>query len=70
MSAMAETDSQTARDEKHREVMGYERPLNAVWIALLIAATWIFWSFRAAAILFGLFVAATVVGIWVQRRKK
>jgi hypothetical protein len=67
---MPETDSQTARNEKHRDVMGYERPLNAIWIALLIVATWIFWSLRAAAILFGLFVAATVVGIWVKRRKK
>lgn len=67
---MAEAQSQSGREVKKRELMGYERPLNAVWIALLIAATWIFWSFRAAAVLFGLFVAATVVGIWVQRRKK
>jgi hypothetical protein len=68
---MAETDSQTARDEKKpKTIMGYERPLNALWIALLIVATWIFWSLRAAAILFTLFVAATVVGIWSQRRKK
>jgi len=50
--------------------MGYERPLNALWIALLIVATWIFWSLRATAIILALFVAATVVGTWSQRRKK
>jgi hypothetical protein len=66
---MSESQSQFDRHEKRREAMGYERPLNAVWIALLVVATWIFWSFRAAAILFGLFVTATLVGVWVQRRK-
>ena len=67
---MAETGSHAAGDEKKREVMGYERPMNAIWIALLLVATWIFWSFRAMAIIFGLFVVATVVGIWIQRKKK
>jgi hypothetical protein len=63
---MADNESQTDRRKRMGTVMGYERALNAVWLGVLIVATWIFWSFRAAAILLGLFVVATIVGIWTQ----
>ena len=67
---MDETNSQNARDEQRRMVFGYERALNALWIGVLVVLTWIFWSFWAAAILFSLFIVATIVGIWVLRKKK
>jgi hypothetical protein len=67
---MAEKESQPVRRERAGIVMGYERALNAVWLGLLIVATWIFWSLRAAAILLGLFIAGTIIGIWMQRKKK
>ena len=70
MPSSAESDSETVHDENPRRIMGYERPLNAISVALLIVATWIFWSLRAAAIIFGLFVIATIVGIWILRNNK
>jgi len=48
--------------------MGFERPLNALWLALLFVATWALWSLRAAAILLGLMILATIAGVWLRRK--
>ncbi len=55
-------------NQKPRETMGFERPLNALWLALLFVATWAVWSLRAAAILLGLMIVATIAGVWLRRK--
>ncbi|MGB0034112.1 MAG: hypothetical protein WBP79_01400 [Candidatus Acidiferrales bacterium] len=55
---------------KPRETMGFERPLNILLLGVLFLATWAFWSLRAAAILLGLLIAATLVGVWFRRVKQ
>jgi hypothetical protein len=49
--------------DKRAEIMGYARPMNALWLAILFFVTWALWSLRAAAILLGLMIAATILGI-------
>jgi hypothetical protein len=48
--------------------MGYARPMNALWLAVLFAATWAFWSLSAAFILLGLLIAATVLGFFFRKK--
>jgi hypothetical protein len=52
---------------KKSEIMGFARPMNALWLALLFAATWAFWSLRAALVLLGLLIIATVVSVLLRR---
>jgi len=47
--------------------MGYMRPMNALWLGLLFVATWLMWSLRAALILLGLMIAATILGVILRR---
>jgi hypothetical protein len=54
-------------DGKKSEIMGYARPMNALWLALLFAATWAFWSLRAALILLGLLIVASVLGFFLRK---
>ena len=54
--------------DKRAEIMGYARPMNAFWLALLFAATWAMWSLRAALILLGLMIAATILGVIFRRK--
>jgi len=58
-------------DEKprERETMGFERPMNLVWLALLFIVTGALWSLRAAVILLVVLIAATVIGMLVRRGK-
>ena len=53
--------------DKRAEIMGYARPMNALWLAILFFATWALWSLRAAAILLGLMIVATILGIVFRR---
>jgi hypothetical protein len=53
--------------DKRAEIMGYMRPMNALWLALLFVATWLMWSLRAALILLGLMIAATILGVILRR---
>jgi hypothetical protein len=57
------------RDDKKSEIMGFARPMNALWLALLFAATWAFWSLRAALILLGLLIAATILSFFFRRNQ-
>ena len=57
------------RDGKKSEIMGYARPMNALWLALLFAATWAFWSLRAAFVLLGLLIAATILGFFFRKKQ-
>jgi hypothetical protein len=53
--------------DKRAEIMGYARPMNALWLAILFFATWALWSLHAAAILLGLMIAATILGVIFRR---
>jgi hypothetical protein len=53
--------------DKRAEIMGYARPMNALWLAILFFVTWALWSLRAAAILLGLMIVATILGIVFRR---
>ena len=57
------------REKGPRETMGFERPMNLVWLALLFLATWALWSWRAALVLLVLLVAATAIGMRLRRGK-
>jgi hypothetical protein len=56
--------------EKRQEMMGFARPMNALWLALLFAATWAFWSLRAALVLLGLLIVATVVSFLFRSNQR
>ncbi len=56
--------------EKRPELMGFARPMNALWLALLFAATWAFWSLRAALVLLGLLIVATVVSVLLRSNQR
>jgi len=62
--------SEPSAHQKPRETMGFERPLNLLWLALLFLATWALWSFRAASILLLLLIAATITGMLLRRRRR
>jgi hypothetical protein len=57
------------RDGKKPEIMGFARPMNALWLALLFAATWAFWSLRAALVLLGLLILATILSFVFRRNQ-
>jgi hypothetical protein len=58
-------------DPQHapRQTMGFERPMNLLWLLLLFAATWAFWSLRAALVLLVLLIAATLIGMRIRRKQ-
>jgi hypothetical protein len=58
-----------SRDDKKSEIMGFARPMNALWLALLFAATWAFWSLRAALVLLGLLIVATILSFVFRRNQ-
>ena len=60
-------DPRNAREQRER--MGFERPMNVVWLALLFVATGALWSWRAAVVLLVLLIAATTIGMLVRRGK-
>ena len=64
---MEEEPKHTESSDKRAEIMGYMRPINALWLALLFVATWLMWSLRAALILLGLMIVATILGVVLRR---
>jgi hypothetical protein len=62
-------EAEPGRRDKKSEIMGYARPMNALWLALLFAATWAFWSLRAALILLGLLIVASVLGFFFRKNQ-
>jgi hypothetical protein len=64
---MEEEPKRTESSDKRGEIMGYMRPMNALWLGLLFVATWLMWSLRAALILLGLMIAATILGVILRR---
>ena len=64
---MEEEPKQSKGSDKRAEIMGYMRPMNALWLALLFVATWLMWSLRAALILLGWMIAATILGVILRR---
>jgi hypothetical protein len=57
------------REKGPRETMGFERPMNLVWLALLFVGTWALWSWQAALVLLVLLIAATAIGVRLRRGK-
>lgn len=55
--------AEPGQDHKRSQIMGYMRPINALWLALLFATTWAFWSLRAALILLGLLFVSTLLAL-------
>lgn len=55
------------QNPRERETMGFERPLNLLWLALLFIVTGALWSWRAALVLLVLLVAATTIGMLLRR---
>jgi hypothetical protein len=51
-------------------MMGFARPMNALWLALLFAATWAFWSLRAALVLLGLLIVATIASVLLRSNQR
>ena len=64
---MEEEPKRRESGDKRAEIMGYARPMNALWLAILFFVTWALWSLRAAAILLGLMIVATILGIVFRR---
>jgi hypothetical protein len=62
-------DVEPGRSDKKSEIMGYARPMNALYLALLFAATWAFWSLRAALILLGLLIVATALSVFLRKNQ-
>jgi hypothetical protein len=62
-------EGEPERDDKKSEIMGFARPMNVLWLALLFAVTWAFWSLRAALILLGLLIAATILGVFLRKNQ-
>lgn len=64
---MEQEPKRSESSDKRAEIMGYARPMNAFWLALLFLVTWALWSLRAALILLGLMIVATILGIVFRR---
>ena len=58
-----------SRNEKPPETMGFQRPLNILLLIVLFTATAFFWSLRAAILLLGLLLVATLLSVWLRRKK-
>jgi len=58
-----------SRNEKPPETMGFQRPLNILLLIALFMATAFLWSLRAAILLLGLLLVATLLSVWVRRKK-
>jgi hypothetical protein len=62
--------AETGHDDKRSEIMGYMRPMNALWLALLFGVTWATWSLRAALILLGLLFVSTLLALRFRRNRQ
>jgi hypothetical protein len=57
------------QNEKPGETLGFQRPLNILLLIFLFIATTFLWSFRVAAILLALLVVATLISVWMRKKK-
>jgi len=62
-------NSENSGDQKPAETLGFQRPLNILLLIVLFIATTFLWSFRAAAMLLGLLIVATLISVWVRKKK-
>jgi hypothetical protein len=60
---------QPNQNEKPAETLGFQRPLNILLLIVLFIATGFLWSFRVAAILLALLVVATLISVWIRKKK-
>ena len=67
LKEVEEEPKRSESGDKRGEIMGYARPMNALWLALLFLVTWALWSLRAALILLGLMIATTILGVIFRR---
>jgi hypothetical protein len=61
--------SENSRDQKPAETLGFQRPLNILLLIVLFIATTFLWSLRVAAILLALLVVATLISVWIRKKK-
>jgi hypothetical protein len=62
-------NSENSRDQKPAETLGFQRPLNILLLIVLFIATTFLWSLRVAAILLALLVVATLISVWMRKKK-
>ena len=62
-------NSENSPDQKPTETLGFQRPLNILLLIVLFIATTFLWSLRVAAILLALLIVATLVSVWVRKKK-
>jgi hypothetical protein len=62
-------NSENSHNQKPAETLGFQRPLNILLLIVLFIATTFLWSFRAAAMLLGLLIVATLISVWLRRKK-
>jgi hypothetical protein len=67
LKAVEQEPKRSESSNQRAEIMGYARPMNALWLALLFLVTWALWSLRAALILLGLMIVLTILGIVFRR---
>ena len=60
---------QPSRNEKPAETLGFQRPLNILLLIVLFIATAFLWSLRVAAILLALLIVATLISVWMRKKK-
>jgi hypothetical protein len=60
---------ENGRDQKPAETLGFQRPLNILLLIVLFIATAFLWSLRVAAILLALLIVATLISVWIRKKK-
>lgn len=60
---------QPDQNAKPPETLGFQRPLNILLLIVLFIATAFLWSLRVAAILLALLIAATLISVWMRKKK-
>jgi hypothetical protein len=60
---------QSNQNERPTETLGFQRPLNILLLIVLFIATTFLWSFRVAAILLALLIVATLISVWMRKKK-
>jgi hypothetical protein len=60
---------QPSQNEKPAETLGFQRPLNILLPIVLFIATAFLWSLRVAAILLALLIVATLISVWMRKKK-
>ena len=61
--------SENSQNQKPAETLGFQRPLNILLLIVLFIATAFLWSLRVAAILLCLLIVATLISVWMRKKK-